>query len=101
MEKWNHPDLQIVVPMPHKMANEILNFLVNKIKAGTTFLPGERDYSLLTDIPVTFKEFTENERRVLRVIMPDENGCVDNDIMKFPFGLQYSELEREDETQTP
>jgi hypothetical protein len=101
-EKWNHLDLQIVVPLPNKMANEILHNLTNQIKNGKVFLPGERDYSLLGEYPITFKAgFTETDRPILRVILPDPNGCVDNGIMKHPFGLQYLGLEREDETEAP
>jgi hypothetical protein len=98
-EKFHHPDLQIVIPVPGKVANNIFFNVVNKIREGITFSPGEQVTGVIRNMPVTFCEAEENGRKVLRIILPDPNGVVDKDHIKPPFDLQYKPLEDDDEDQ--
>lgn len=96
-EKFHHPDLQIVVPLPQKQANNILFNLVNKIREGITFSTGEKVNNVVRNMPITFCEAEEDGRKILRIILPDHNGVVDREHIKPPFSMQYKPLENEDE----
>lgn len=74
-EKFDHPDLQIVLPMDGHQANSILHAMVDQIKTGGTFVP-DKEYAGVMKEPYTVhvKEATECGRRVMRVMLPDVNN---------------------------
>lgn len=88
-ESWHHPDLQIVIPLPEKVAHSILINAVNLVKEGTRFHAGDKTDGLLESFPVGFAVAHETGRDVLRLILPDKEGRVARDMMADPYSRQY------------
>jgi hypothetical protein len=92
IESWQHPDLQIVLPIG-VAADVIFNALIDRVKAGERFAPGERADLVLTEtlsIVVAFIAAAEGQRFVLRVILPDRQGRLDKGVMEAEYARQYS-----------
>lgn len=75
----DHPDLQIVFPLPQDIVQPIFTNLVTMMKnenrrytAGEVYYPHNGDKSY----PITFINAIESGREVLRVILPDRYGKV-------------------------
>jgi hypothetical protein len=76
-EKFEHLDLQITVPVNPQVVGEILHGVVNQIAAGKVFKEGDlSDEVLGGGFIVGFKEFTECDRKVLRILFPDKNNVL-------------------------
>lgn len=76
-----HPDLQIVLPIPGETAASIFHKLVDRIKAGETFKAGDAVKDLFNDgdgrsYDGLVIDAQENERPVLRLILPDQEGNI-------------------------
>lgn len=70
----NHMDLQIVFPIPPKLAHNIFWTIVRLINEGFKFENNTISLDILHDnMPVKFVEVTETNRKVLRVLLPDKN----------------------------
>jgi len=86
---FDHPDFQVCVPLDGNIAQEILGNLVYLIKDGKRFSSNEYYFDIIETWPITFIEATESRRPVLRLIFPDQDGCLDPEGMKDPFRTQY------------
>ena len=76
-EKFDHLDLQITMPVSPNTAAGILHGVVNQIEAGKVFKEGDTSDEVLGGgYIVGFKEFTECERTVLRILFPDKNNIL-------------------------
>lgn len=73
-ENFNHPDLQIVLPLAPETAHPVLTSIVNQIKGGEKFVAKERYSNVLQGMDVCFASYTENNRSVLRLMIPDPKG---------------------------
>lgn len=73
---FKSPDLQIVIPMEARVANQIFADAVNAIKAnGKAFQHGDRSSRVIgNNFDVIFAKTTESGRDVLRIILPDAAG---------------------------
>lgn len=78
-ETLNHPDLQIVASIGYATANSVIHHCVGKIKQGMVFVPGNHYDEIIKDLPVTFVKAIEDNREVLRVILPDKDGNLDRE----------------------
>lgn len=74
LETFNHPDLQIVLPIAPRANHQILSGVVDLIKNGKTFKDGDKSEEVILNLPVKFKEFQEGDRIVLRILFPDPKG---------------------------
>lgn len=90
--KYGHPELQIVFPCRPDIASALLWTVVARIDEGEIFEPGKKYEKIVKDYQVTFVPAVENERQVLRMILPDVAGNLGRDA-SYPFGLQYSDLD--------
>lgn len=94
--KYNHPDFQIIIPIPDGLINHIFHVLWNQIREGKKFKAGDvvkeawkggtRSYD------VALIDAVEGGRPVLRVIIPDEHGHLAKEDLKDAhpdFLLQY------------
>lgn len=74
-ESFDHPDLQLCLPLRQGDAHTILHILVNAIKTGQRFLP-EKEYSgvLANGYLLHFMPACESGRKVLRALIPDPSG---------------------------
>ena len=93
-ECFNHPDLQIVFPLPPDVAAGILHNIVDRIREGEVFKDGTVAQDIVAyELPVKFAAATESGRQVLRVILPDAEGQLDLGVIADPFDKQYEGLE--------
>lgn len=78
LEKYNHPDLQVVLPLNQQLAHYVMWELVNLIKSGKTFKAGDISEEVISNYSVYFINAYENDRNVIRMIMPDKNGTLND-----------------------
>jgi Domain of unknown function (DUF4262) len=92
-ESWHHPNIQIVVPMPPKMAHGILIQLAEMVASGRKFEPGVKYDDIMEDLPVMFAWADESGRRVLRAILADKEGGIERGKIKAPYSKQWEGTE--------
>lgn len=73
-ETFGHMDLQVVLPIAPETIHPVLHGIVHDIKNGKVFHPNERSSEVLQGMDVYFAPYTEHDRDVLRLILPDPNG---------------------------
>lgn len=73
-ENFDHLDLQITLPLDMNSAQGIAIRIIDDIKEGKYFEIDQKYYGYLKEgYPVEFKQFTECDRPVLRVLLCDQN----------------------------
>lgn len=82
-------NLQIVAPLTQEVTGLILHALVKRMGDGDFPEPGKRMSHIIQRYDVTFAKAIENERVVLRVILPDKEGNLDPPDIGGGFQLQY------------
>lgn len=93
LENFGHKDLQIVLPISPENAHPLLSGIVSQIKEGRVFEPDIATSKVISNFDVFFKEFEENERTVLRLILPDPNGKYPSDEdCEDPYNRQFEIL---------
>lgn len=93
-ENLNHIDLQIVLKLDEDLVQMLLNTIIDNIAEGYKYREG-RSNQVIDSIEVEFKLFEESDRKVLRVILPDEQGRFPNDEgCQEPYNKQYVELKK-------
>ena len=85
-EHYNHPDLQILLPLDQGSAFHILHAFFNRIESGEVFKDGELVSSISEDIEglptVQLKLCTKSKntnQKVLRIMFPDKQGFYPTD----------------------
>jgi hypothetical protein len=78
-ENFDHLDLQVVLDINDRMINNIFTTCADRIKEGETFEPGVPYAGVLRGYMVTFAKAKEDDREVLRVILPDKDGNLDKE----------------------
>ena len=92
-ENFGHPDFQLIVPLPQKMAHNILINLADRVKAGEVFTDGQVVTGVIRGFEVKMVTATETGRVVLRVVIPAKDGKLDREEMSEPWVKQYADLE--------
>lgn len=72
MEKYGHPDFQLVLNYPIDEIGYILNTMGLRVQSGKHFKAGELIEEIYEDCPVRLDEAEEGGRIVLRVVIPDK-----------------------------
>ena len=89
LEKYGHPDLQIVITYPPQEIARILNTIGLRIQAGEHFAAGDLIKGIYEDCDVRLDAFEESGRSILRVIIPDKyNRFPENPKCEQPYNLQ-------------
>ena len=89
LEKYGHPDLQIVIEYPPQEIARILNTIGLRIQDGARFAAGDLIKGIYEDCDVRLDTFEETGRNVLRVIIPDKFSRFPEDpICEYPYNLQ-------------
>lgn len=91
-ESFNHPDLQIVIPLSQHTVLAVLHEVVNNfIKKGVKFKVGKKYKKIIgNEYSVVFTNAKECGRDVLRMIIPDKNGYLkENEPMDEQFKIQH------------
>lgn len=78
-DNFNHMDFQIVLNMDPEIAHQIFVNLIIDISNGKSFEEGEKYSDAIEGFNVSFKEYKEMERDVLRVLLPDRDGILPNE----------------------
>ena len=73
-ENFGHPDIQLVLPIAPETIHPVLHGIVHDIKNGKVFHANERSSEVLQGMDVYFAPYTEHDREVLRLMLPDPNG---------------------------
>ena len=73
LNKYNHPEFQVVLDMGMEEVMRMLNTLGNRVKAGERFKAGDFVKGIYEDCDVRLDEFSDGEEKLLRVIIPDKN----------------------------
>lgn len=94
IENFNHPDLQVCMPLPKKIIHNIVVEIVNRIKERTLFIDKDQNYGdiLAGGYRVKFIDAIENGRPVLRMILPDKAGHLEYLDMGPEYQEQYVKL---------
>jgi len=91
VENFNHPDLQIILPISYEISHAVLASAVKMIKEGKRFEAGKCYSGLLKDkFKVRLVKAIESDRSVLRIILPDQNGKLHYDTLETSFKVQYN-----------
>lgn len=91
-ENFDHAELQLVMPLEPGTAQLILNSLFQEIKNGKRFEAGVVYENIFT-LPVSFANFTEDGRDVLRILIPDPQGKLpDQDDCEAMYKRQLEQL---------
>lgn len=89
MNRYDHPDFQLVLQLPQADICYILNTLGFRVQAGERFKAGDLVNGIFLDCPVRLDEFEESGRTVLRVIIPDSHNIFPEDARcASPYRLQ-------------
>lgn len=89
MDKYNHPDFQMVLNAGPSEIMRILNTLGLRVQAGEGFKAGHVVAGIYEDCNVRLDEYEECGRKVLRVIIPDKHNIYpDDERCMEPYRLQ-------------
>jgi hypothetical protein len=91
VERFDHPDLQIVLPLAPAIVGSIFNTMVEIIKEGGCYILTNKEYEgvLGGGFKVRTRWATEGRRQVLRVILPDSQGNLAEDKIHRDYRDQY------------
>lgn len=92
-ETWHHPDIQIAYPLPGQVAHGIFWTVVGHLKEGKRYEPGIRYSDILQNYDVMFAWAQEGGRRVLRMILPDEENRVERGRIRGKYAKQWEGTE--------
>lgn len=101
VESFAHPDLQIVIGLPQRVALTLMHTMVDWIKEGNKVEIGKEYDFVLQGMNVLFIEVKEQKRTVLRMILPDKQGKLKETEIAEPYKQQYYAKDLPDDTTTP
>ena len=89
-ENFNHPNVQIILPLEKNIAHGILNTVVNIIEDGGCFLPNKIYKKILRGaFEVKFVEAYNHGEKLLRMIIPDTLNNINYEKMNDEYKKQY------------
>ena len=92
-EKYNHPEIQIVLNLKKEIIELIINKCLDKIKKGIHFLTDIiYDDILPKNYKIIFKEVSKNK---YRMIFSDEKNNIAEDLISGDFFQQYEMINDE------
>lgn len=91
-EKFKHEDFQIVIPLPDVLAQKIFSTLIDRIKDGDKFTNNQIVTGIIIGYSVKLVNAIDEDRIVLRIILPDKYSKLDMISMESPYHLQYTDL---------
>ncbi len=94
MNRYGHPEFQLILHLHPTTTCAILNNLGKRVQAGEQFKAGEYVSNIIMDYKVRLDEFQEDNRKVLRVILPDpQNRFPEDESCEYPYNIQTFTLE--------
>lgn len=80
MDKYGHQEFQIVLMIGAELICYILNALGLRVQAGESFKDGDSVAEIIRDYNIRIKEVEVDGKKLLRVILPDAQGCFPEDV---------------------
>lgn len=94
MEKYGHPDFQVILSLPPREIGRILNTLGLRVQEGERFQAGRYVSGIYADCDIRLDEFRETGRDVLRAVIPDrQNRFPEDPQCEEPYRLQSMDTE--------
>lgn len=90
-ESKGHPDFQVVVNCPQRVVHSIFSNLYQKVEKGEKFEHGGQYYGIIIGFPVLMLMAYEDDRQLLRIILPDTQGNLEKSRMS-SLRFQYDDL---------
>lgn len=91
-ESFGHLDFQLVLPIDPAVLHGLATTLVNRVKGGERFESGMRVSRVVRNYDVLLVTARESGRPVLRVILPDAAGNLEEGKLSGIFAAQYEDL---------
>ena len=90
-DNLGHPDMQMVLNIPPEAVGGVFHEIADKIKDGARFDDTSVDYEKILQggYKIRTRWVTEGGRRVLRIILPDPDGNLDEDALHENYNKQY------------
>ena len=89
-ERYNHPDIQIVLNFKKEIIENVLYKCIEKINSGEKFFTDIiYDDILPKEHKVIFKEKKIKNKKVYRLIFPDHNNNINKDDIDYDFLKQF------------
>lgn len=88
-ENHGHPDFQILINLSVNRAHRLLCDLAFRVKNGEVFKAGDRVPKVVKNYAVLLIDREEEGRRVLRVILPDRAGNLEEDKIDCALVMQF------------
>lgn len=92
-ESSGHPDFQIIFPINPNGLHALAAKIVDRVKNGERFTDGMRVSGIVKDYEVLLVEAQEAGRQVLRIILPDKNGNLEESKLSGTFAAQFQDLQ--------
>lgn len=96
-ESWDHSDFQLVINIDRKVVSDIFWNFANRVKKGEIFSSGMMVDEVIANYPVRLDTMRENDRDVLRIILPDADGRYPGDHDTSPFFERQVHVENSDD----
>jgi hypothetical protein len=92
IESFGHIDLQIVFPLDSRIARGLFTDTIALIKAkpGLVIEPDKEISGIIFKYKTLFILATENDRQVLRMIIPDKDGHLAENKLSGNYAMQYA-----------
>ncbi|MNS48792.1 hypothetical protein D3C71_1358880 [compost metagenome] len=78
-ESFSHLDIQCTLPVRQDIIHTIFIELAERIKRGETFVVNQQYDDIIHHFCVEFIPAVENDRTVLRLVLPDKEGRLPSD----------------------
>ena len=89
MAKYGHQDFQLVLYLHPNQMGYVLNNLGLRVQAGERFKAGDLVEGIFDRCPLRLDEAEESGRKVLRVIIPDDqNRFPEDPECEYPYSYQ-------------
>lgn len=89
----NHPDFQIIIPLSLKSAHSILCTVADRVKSGERFVSGQKLDKIVRGFEIKLVEAPEDDRKVLRIVLPDPDGKLEPEEINEQYSAQYKDVE--------
>jgi len=90
----HHLNFQVVLPIDPHVVHNIIYSIIKRIREGTIFKDGDIAEGIIQNgYYIKFVAATENNRPVLRIIIPDADNNLDADTLDEIYKIQYNNLQ--------
>ena len=92
MEAFGNLDFQLVIPLPAATARSVISNIAERVMNGEKFSSGQLVSNIIKGFDIKLIEVTEDGRKVLRIILPDKHGKLDQFEISGKYNIQYKDI---------